>query len=73
MPTVHTYDGGLISGGHSPSRVRFDKCGPVVRYLESVVVGDSVRLFFERTRADGAHALCTTLVPLRSVERDRSG
>ena len=35
-----------------------------VRYVESVVVGDSVRFFFERTRPDGAHELCTSSAPL---------
>jgi len=35
-----------------------------VRYVESVVAGDSVRFFFERTRPDGAHELCTSSAPL---------
>jgi hypothetical protein len=34
--------------------------GPgTVRYVESVAIDGAVRFFFERTRADGAHELCT--------------
>ena len=48
--------------------------GPgTVRYVESVVVGDTVRLFFERTRADGAHELCTSSAPLSGSDRDSPG
>ena len=48
--------------------------GPgTVRYVESVVVRDSVRFFFERTRADGAHELCTSVTALSELERDSPG
>jgi len=48
--------------------------GPgTVRYVESVVVRDSVRFFFERTRADGAHELCTSSVALSGSGRDSPG
>ena len=48
--------------------------GPgTVRYVESVVVGDSVRFFFERTRADGAHELCTSSTPLSEWGRGSPG
>jgi hypothetical protein len=37
--------------------------GPgAVRYVESVADGDRLRLFFERTRHDGAHELCTVAI-----------
>jgi len=43
--------------------------GPgTVRYVESVVVGERVLFFYERTRRDGAHELC-----LSQVARDRVG
>lgn len=48
--------------------------GPgTVRYVESIVVGESVRFFFERTRADGSHELCTSSVPLSGWGRDSLG
>ncbi|HTD63932.1 MAG TPA: hypothetical protein VK732_04245 [Verrucomicrobiae bacterium] len=48
--------------------------GPgTVRYVESVVVGDSVRFFFERTRADGSHELCTSSTPLSEWDRGNPG
>jgi hypothetical protein len=33
-----------------------------VRYVESVVLGEKVLFFYERTRADGAHDLCVSAV-----------
>jgi hypothetical protein len=48
--------------------------GPgTVRYVESIVVGASVRFFFERTRPDGAHELCTCFAPLSGWGRDSPG
>jgi hypothetical protein len=48
--------------------------GPgTVRYVESVVVRDSVRFFFERTRADGAHELFTSVTALSELERGSPG
>jgi len=39
--------------------------GPgTVRYVESVVFGERLLFFFERTRADGAHELCTSSAPI---------
>ena len=48
--------------------------GPgTVRYVESVVSGKRLLFFFERTRTDGAHELCTSSVPLSESGRDSSG
>lgn len=48
--------------------------GPgTVRYVGSVVSGERLVFFFERTRADGAHELCTSSVPLSESGRDSSG
>jgi len=48
--------------------------GPgTIRYVESVVIVDSVRFFFERTRADGSHELCTSATPLSEWDRDSPG
>jgi hypothetical protein len=48
--------------------------GPgTLRYVESVVSGERLLFFFERTRADGAHELCTSSVPLSESGRDSSG
>ena len=39
--------------------------GPgTVRYVESVIFGERVLFFFERTRADGAHELCMSSAPV---------
>jgi hypothetical protein len=47
--------------------------GPgTVRYVESVVFGERLVFFFERTRADGAHELCTSSAPLSRAGRDSS-
>ena len=47
--------------------------GPgTVRYAESVVLGDRLLFFFERTRADGAHELCTSSMPISGSDLDRS-
>jgi hypothetical protein len=37
------------------------------------VFGERLLFFFERTRADGAHELCTTSVPLSGAGPDSSG
>jgi hypothetical protein len=48
--------------------------GPgTVRYVESVVSGERLLFFFERTRADGAHELCMSAAPLSGSDRGRSG
>ncbi|MEK6206026.1 MAG: hypothetical protein AABM32_00120 [Chloroflexota bacterium] len=48
--------------------------GPgTVRYVESVVFGDRILFFFERTRADGAHELCTSSIPVSESGRDTPG
>jgi hypothetical protein len=48
--------------------------GPgTVRYVESVVFGDRLLFFFERTRADGAHELCTSSIPVSELGRDTPG
>lgn len=48
--------------------------GPgTVRYVESVVFGDRILFFFERTRADGAHELCTSSMPVSESGRDTPG
>jgi hypothetical protein len=48
--------------------------GPgTVRYVESVVFGERLVFFFERTRVDGAHELCMSSVPLSEADRDSSG
>jgi hypothetical protein len=44
-----------------------------VRYVESVVFGERLLFFFERTRADGAHELCMSSVPLSGTDRDTPG
>jgi hypothetical protein len=47
--------------------------GPgTVRYVESVVFGERALFFFERTRADGAHELCTTSAPISGSDPDTS-
>jgi len=43
------------------------------RYVESVVFGQRLLFFFERTRADGAHELCMSSVLLTGSDRDSSG
>jgi hypothetical protein len=48
--------------------------GPgTVRYVESVVLGERLLFFFERTRADGAHELCVSSAPLSGADRGSSG
>ena len=43
--------------------------GPgTVRYVESLVIGERVLFFYERTRRDGAHELC-----LSETSRDKAG
>jgi hypothetical protein len=44
-----------------------------VRYVESVVVGERLLFFYERTRADGAHELCMSAAPLSGSARDTPG
>ena len=44
-----------------------------VRYVESVVAGSRLLFFFERTRADGAHELCMSSVPLSESDRGSPG
>ena len=44
-----------------------------VRYVESVVSGSRLLFFFERTRADGAHELCMSSVPLSESDRGSPG
>lgn len=44
-----------------------------VRYVDSVTVGESVRFFFERTRVDGSHELCTSSAPLSGSGPDSPG
>ena len=47
--------------------------GPgTVRYVESVVLGERLLFFFERTRVDGAHELCMSSAPLSGSDRDSS-
>jgi len=44
--------------------------GPgTVRYVESVVFGERLLFFFERTRADGAHELCLSSAPVSGSGR----
>jgi hypothetical protein len=48
--------------------------GPgTVRYVESVIFRDRIRYFFERTRGDGAHELCTSSIPVNGSGRDTPG
>jgi hypothetical protein len=48
--------------------------GPgTVRYVESVVFGSRLLFFFERTRTDGAHELCTSSVPISESDRGSPG
>jgi hypothetical protein len=48
--------------------------GPgTVRYVESVVFGERLLFFFERTRADGAHELCMSSAPLSESGRGNPG
>ena len=48
--------------------------GPgTVRYVESVVFRDRILFFFERTRLDGAHELCTSSIPISESVRDTPG
>jgi hypothetical protein len=48
--------------------------GPgTVRYVESVVFGERLLFFFERTRADGAHELCMSSAPLSGPGLGRPG
>src|SRR5256885_16295518 len=48
--------------------------GPgTVRYVESVVFGERLLFFFERTRADGAHELCMSSPPISGSGRGRPG
>ncbi len=48
--------------------------GPgTIRYVESVVFGERLLFFFERTRADGAHELCVSSAPLSGSDRDSPG
>ena len=48
--------------------------GPgTVRYVESVILGERLLFFFERTRADGAHELCVSSAPLSGADPGRSG
>jgi hypothetical protein len=48
--------------------------GPgTVRYVESVVFESRLLFFFERTRADGAHELCMSSVPLSESDRGSPG
>lgn len=48
--------------------------GPgAVRYAESVVFGERLLFFFERTRADGAHELCMSSARLSGSGRGSSG
>jgi hypothetical protein len=48
--------------------------GPgTVRYVESVVFRDRILFFFERTRSDGAHELCTSSIPISESGRDTPG
>ena len=48
--------------------------GPgTVRYVESVVFGERLLFFFERTRADGAHELCMSSAPLSGSDRGSPG
>ena len=48
--------------------------GPrTVRYVESVVFGERLLFFFERTRADGAHELCMSSAPLSESDRGNPG
>jgi hypothetical protein len=44
-----------------------------VRYVESVVFGERVLFFFERTRADAAHELCVASAPLSESDRGSTG
>jgi hypothetical protein len=44
-----------------------------VRYVESVVVGERLLFFYERTRADGAHELCMSAAPLSGSGRGTPG
>lgn len=44
-----------------------------VRYVESVVFGSRLLFFFERTRTDGAHELCTSSVPISESDRGSPG
>jgi hypothetical protein len=45
--------------------------GPgTVRYVESVVFGERLLFFFERTRVDGAHELCLSRAPISGSDRD---
>ena len=47
--------------------------GPgAVRYVESVVFGERLLFFFERTRADGAHELCMSSAPISGSGRGSS-
>ncbi|MGH2471356.1 MAG: hypothetical protein ACRDG6_02995 [Candidatus Limnocylindria bacterium] len=47
--------------------------GPgTVRYVESVVFGERLLFFFERTRPDGAHELCSASAPLSGSDPDTS-
>jgi len=48
--------------------------GPgTVRYTESVVFGERLLFFFERTRADGAHELCMSSAPVSGSDRGSPG
>jgi hypothetical protein len=48
--------------------------GPgTVRYVESVVFGESLLFFFEQTRADGAHGLCMSSAPVSGSGRGNPG
>jgi hypothetical protein len=48
--------------------------GPgTVRYVESVVSGERLIFFFERTRADGAHELCMSSAPISRAGRGSTG
>ena len=48
--------------------------GPgTVRYVESVMFGDRILFFFERTRHDGAHELCTSSIQVSESGRDTPG
>ena len=44
-----------------------------VRYVESVVFGERLLFFFERTRADGAHELCMSSAPVSGSGRGSPG
>lgn len=47
--------------------------GPgTVRYAESVVFGERLLFFFERTRGDGAHELCMSRGPISESDRGSS-